>query len=34
VQRAQNLLRESRANVATVLNKHRAYVPKRLSQEL
>jgi hypothetical protein len=28
VQRAQNLLRESRANCGTVLNKHRAYVPK------
>lgn len=34
VQRAQSLLHESRANVATVLNKHRAYVPKKLSQEL
>lgn len=34
VQRANGLLAESRANVAAVLNKHRAYVPRKLSQEL
>ena len=32
--RASALMRESRANIAAVLNKHRAYVPQRLSQEL
>ena len=32
--RADALLNESRANVAAVLNKHREYVPQRLSQEL
>ena len=34
VQRASGLLHESRATVATILNKHRAYVPHRFSQEL
>lgn len=34
VKRAHSLLNESRATVATVLNKHRAYIPERLSQEL
>lgn len=34
VKRAHGLLEESRATVATVLNKHRAYIPERLSQEL
>ncbi len=34
VQRANGLLAESRANVAAVLNKHRAYLPRKLSQEL
>jgi Mrp family chromosome partitioning ATPase len=34
VKRAHALLTESRATVATVLNKHRAYVPERLSQEI
>ncbi len=34
VQRANGLLSESRANVAAILNKHRAYVPRKLSQEL
>lgn len=34
VQRASGLLHESRATVATVLNKHRAYVPHKFSQEL
>lgn len=32
--RATALMRESRANVAAVLNKYRAHVPARLSQEL
>jgi polysaccharide biosynthesis transport protein len=32
--RASALMRESRANVAAVLNKYRAHVPSRLSQEL
>lgn len=34
VKRANALLSESRANVAMVLNKHRAYIPARLNQEL
>ncbi len=34
VQRANGLLAESRAKVAAVLNKHRAYVPQKFSQEL
>ena len=34
VQRASGLLHESRATVATILNKHRAYVPHKFSQEL
>jgi Mrp family chromosome partitioning ATPase len=34
VKRANALLNESRANVAVVLNKHRAYVPARFNQEL
>ena len=34
VKRANGLLNESRANVAVVLNKHRAYVPARFNQEL
>ena len=34
VRRAHGLLKESRATVATVLNKHRAYLPERLSQEI
>lgn len=34
VKRAHALLHESRATVATVLNKHRAYVPERLGQGL
>jgi uncharacterized protein involved in exopolysaccharide biosynthesis/Mrp family chromosome partitioning ATPase len=34
VQRANGLLHESRANVAAILNKHRAYVPHKFSQEL
>src|SRR5439155_315755 len=32
--RASRLMRESRANVAAVLNKYRAHVPARLAQEL
>jgi CO dehydrogenase nickel-insertion accessory protein CooC1 len=32
--RASRLMRESRANVAAVLNKFRPHVPARLSQEL
>lgn len=34
VLRAKGLLHESRATVAAVLNKHRAYVPHKFSQEL
>jgi succinoglycan biosynthesis transport protein ExoP len=34
VKRASGLLTESRANIATVLNKQRSYVPPALSQEL
>lgn len=34
LKRAHGLLNESRATVAAVLNKQRAYVPKKLSQEL
>ena len=34
VKRAHGLLGESRATVATVLNKHRDYIPERFSQEL
>ena len=34
VKRATAMLAESKANVCAVLNKHRDYVPKRLSQDL
>ena len=34
VSRANSLLEESRANVAVVLNRHKAYVPKRMQQEI
>lgn len=34
VQRANGLLHESGANMAAILNKHRAYVPRKFSQEL
>ena len=34
VKRATSMLAESKANVSAVLNKHRDYVPKRLSQDL
>lgn len=34
VKRAHDLLGESRATVATVLNKHRDYIPERFGQEL
>jgi Mrp family chromosome partitioning ATPase len=34
VKRASGLLTESRANIATVLNKQRSYVPPALSQDL
>lgn len=34
LKRAHGLLNDSRANVAAVLNKHRSYVPPKLSQEL
>jgi uncharacterized protein involved in exopolysaccharide biosynthesis/Mrp family chromosome partitioning ATPase len=34
VQRAVNMLTETKANVSVVLNKRKSYVPKRLSQEL
>jgi Mrp family chromosome partitioning ATPase/uncharacterized protein involved in exopolysaccharide biosynthesis len=34
VQRAVNMLTESRANVGIVLNKRKVYVPKRIRQEL
>ena len=34
VRRANGLLAESRANLGAVLNKHRAYVPQKFSQEL
>jgi Mrp family chromosome partitioning ATPase len=32
--RASTLMRDARSNVVTVLNKYRAYVPARLSQEM
>jgi Mrp family chromosome partitioning ATPase len=34
VQRATNLLAESKAHVGVILNKTRSYVPSQLSQEL
>jgi Mrp family chromosome partitioning ATPase len=34
LKRAHDLLNESRPNMAAVLNKHRAYVPPKLAQEL
>jgi hypothetical protein len=34
VQRAVNMLTETRASVGVVLNKRKKYVPKQLQQEL